>query len=791
MLRRDQRDRANHPLHRCILLKYAVAVLPAAVVCIYNARMQQRRIAASLFIALAFTILLIRYLPPRVALHDIGDPLDQQVLSGFRAAEPIDGALGRRTNGPALIRLPLADGRGAARMALQLRSGAASTDRVQLRFGATPLTVAAPPTLRTLYLALPPRAARTFDLELRAVPGAPPLDVLVDRVIVWGRGGVPPALDLVALALIALVPGLGVALAARLSLDWALLPGVITIALALALPAADRPALLLFGPFFTVVVAIAAVLPLPRAYPAITLVALGGALLRGYALGWGNGYVFHAGEQDFVQAAPDVVARAARSLAALAVWLSGANSWQAAWGVALIGRVLSALLGTALIVAVYGLGRALLRPRWALLAAGFTAVAPLLVQQSHAATSTQWDALLITLLVLGCTRVVLGGGVRALALTGGATLLVALTTAQPLPWLVAPGIALVGVQHTRRLMAWATALAIGLVLLSGLRWFLAGSFAPATALASVLDQTAPWQPITVPSSVYALFNMLAWGLGPLLMQLGLVGWGVGIVQWVSPAARTARWGRAARLPERAWLPLLAALAVALLVVGRDPERQVGGLVALAALLCVPAALLLQTFALRLSYRLGQRVVRILAHTALLLALVVAVGLLNIYREPDARIAASRWLIYNTSPGQQVLHDPSVRERLPLELPQLWPTVTLPPTGAAERAQLVDLLYATNYIVLAVDRADLDLPTLRQRDPLRACYYQALFDGRLGFTLRAGYVPMPHIGAWSFDDRRTAAALRVDDHQRVYIWERFTYPTRQALDLVLNCAPALP
>lgn len=692
--------------------------------------MLQRIVAASVCVVLALVILLIRYVPPRMALHEFGDPGDEQVIGGVYAAERSVGGLVRRAREAAAIRLPLADGRGAARFSLTWQSGGAQPALVQLALGGQTLIVRAAPRPRSLHVLSPARAARLWALDLTPVPDAAADGVILDRVVVWGRGGWPALIDWAALLLLALTPGLLVALTSRLPLDWALLPSVIVLLVLLVLPAADRGPLLRVGPLLPIVVAGLTLLPIARVYAPIALVAGGGALLRAYALGWGSGYTF------------------------------GLDDGQVAWERVLLIRGVAVLLGAALIIAVYGLGRALLKPRWALLAAGFVAVAPLLVQSSHLGSMAQGAALLVVLAVWALTALTMRRWQ-------------AVRTARFLP-------------HVRA--AWWRGITMFAVLavVSG-AWALIITATPSTA--SSLEALPPRNPLLLrgyaQSYLYTLFNMLAWGLGPLLTQLGVVGWAVQAIVMVGARHRGGA------VAARAWLPLLLTSALVFVVAGADPARNLTGLIVLAPLLCVFGAALLQRFSQRLSARLGRRVVRLLATTAVLLALVVSLGLLNVYREPDARIAASRWLIRQSASNRLILHDASVRERLPLGAPHLWPIVTLPtpdqPRTLAQ-SQLVSALQNAQYIVIGIERDDLDLPGLAQRDPLAACYYRALFDGRLGFVPRARFMPMPHIGAWQFDDRATDLALRQPDHPRIIVWERYSQPTERALNLLLSCAP---
>jgi hypothetical protein len=778
--------------------------------------MKQRVLASVLLFCVALAVLLLRYRPPQGRIDELGDPLDSQLLTGFYLPEYLGDLAVRRTLGDATLRLPLADRRGAQTVSLRLRSGTRAPISLRLDVGAT-LVTSAPPALRTFHLLTPPHPSRQLDLALQALPAdRGPLNLLVDQVVVRSRAGWPPALDLLALAAIALIPALLLALAARLPFDWALVPGVLLIALLALLPAADRPALLRFGPLVALVIAGVALLPPARAYPAITLLTLGGAALRCYALGWGGGLIMHPDEQALVdRSATGWIEPMLHQTAQLAALISGRSAWRDPWGVVLIGRAWAALSGSLLIVAVYLLGRQLFShkggQRWALLAAAYVAATPLLVQQSHGAPQPQLDALLVVLLMLSHTYAARGLG--AIWLSVGAGLALLLAAAYPEGWplalalLLAPLLAQPTVWRLLRhrgaqpRSCWLVIASCLLALLGGAAlayWSVSAltvrSLAPAraadeasgqlTALPGVIADTSSRR-----AALLASFTVMTWGLGPLLVQLGLVGWGAGVF-----ASMRAR--------KPLWRPLLVGMGAYGALVGLGaadtPSAVLPGaptaaaslrsLTPLTPLLALTAALLLQLFARRLRDRIGRRTVRLLSGTALCLALAVVLGMLHIYRLPDTRVTASRWLIAHVRPGQIVLQDASLRQPLPLNLDHLVASVRLP-RAAADSAldDAIAALRQADYIVLAVERSDLDLARIAQSDPLTACYYSALFDGRLGFTTRASFSVTPNVAAWTIDDSRADPRLRLYDHPPVRIFQRVAAPTPDALELILRCA----
>lgn len=739
----------------------------------YNRGMKQRIIPAVIFACCAFVALLVRYGPPRAALYELGDPLDARLVAGFADPES-DGPLTiRRTIGDAALLLPLADDRGARSVVLQLRG----VDPVSLRLGAGAATVITPlaATWRSYALFVPPQTGRRLDITLAA-----PHPVLLDQVSVIGREGAPSFRDLLALLLLATIPVSVSVLTIRLPLDWSLAAtGLVTLALVL-LPSADLPTLVQFGPLAACLLALLALLPWCRTRPTLTLLLYGGALLRLYALGWGSGYVFHPDEQALVAGVnAGIVAQLSRVSAWLLARVTNDATWRSAWRTILIGRMWSAAAGTATIGAVYALGRLALRRRWALLATAYVATTPLLIQQSHVATSANVDALLILLLLLGCTWGAIQPSWRVLSSAVALAVVAALSVPGAVVMTALPAIGLLSARRVPPLPLRRTPLLIGSLAVL-VFWLVSLTVSASTAsslsLRAALDPTALWQQLDLPAYVYPLVNMLLWGMGPLLLQLGVFGWGVGLIL----AARNAA--------SRLLLPLLIGMGAYFAVVGRGPVYSLRAMTVLTPLLCLTAALLLQTFAQRLPFRTGQRTVRLLAGTALALTVAATIGLINVYRVPDARVAASRRLIADVPPGTQVLLDATADPRLPLGNAPNFTRTILPITAdvSTRLAQYAEQIVKSDYVVTGVDRTDVDLIRIARADPLAACYYRALFDGRLGFIRRAAFAAQPHIGRWTIDDRRADGALRLYDHPNVYLYERISRPTPAAVALLLQC-----
>lgn len=747
--------------------------------------MRRRIVIALGFFSLALAALVIRYVPAHYARYELGDPSEGVFASGFFAAEFDGSSVVRWSRLDPQLQIPLADRRGARQLMLAMRAEEADPQPLVVEIERVALATTTTSALRSYHMLAPPAAGRSLNVKLHvpdsAVTSQTARGVAVDRLSVIGRSGWPPLLDLAAILALALVPALLLVLTMRLAFDWSVVPSALLLSMYLLLPTGDLPGLLLVGPLAALLIAGIVLLPWARAHPVLVLLTLAGGALRVYGLSWGGGYFFHPEEQALAnRIATEPLQRLSLWTANWAAQLSDNPVWAEPWSLVLLGRVWSALLGTALIVVVYLLGRRLLRPRWALLATAYVAFVPVLIQQSHVATSVALNVLLVALLMLSSVEVALTGRLRhsiGCGLLSGAVLVFC---PQSSVLLSAPVIAHL-MMRPRRTPAWMTAAASALLCLVALHWSfgtIETPLAASTALAQndATATTAIQEPAVIDLAIHALFNILLWSLGPLLMQVSIVGWCFGVIQ----SLQDRRY--------RLWLPLLWSIG-AYFVVAVLSQEQAHGLTLLVPLLCLTAAFLLQSFAVRLDHPLGRRTVRLLAGTGLCLVLMTSIGLLNVYRSPDPRIAASRWLLANVAAEKQIVRDTSVPEPLPLGADHIYTSAALPVASIdveQRRDQYAAALLQADYVVLAVDRDDVALDQQMQRDPVAACYYQALFDGRLGFVSRASFDAQPRIASWTMDDSWVDPALRAYDHPRVRVFERLASPTPQALDLVLNC-----
>ncbi len=728
----------------------------SARVKLYNRLMSQRCVVAAVLVCIALGILLLRYIPARAWQHDLGDPLDHAILAGASGLQGDDAALSRRLDAAATLRVPL-DRRGALTLDVRLRAGDESL-LARLELDSQPLIAQLESSYRTYHLLGSGPTSRESRLTLTTLDDE---SLLADQIAATGRGGFPAWLDLAALLAVAAIPALLLALTLRLPLDWSIVASAGSVGLLLVLPRADLLPLIAFGPLLALLIGGLALLPATRAHPTLVLIALSGLVLRCYGLGWGAGYAFHPDERALLDGtAQGALPALTRYLGRASAYLSGNPIWRDGWALVLLGRVLSALSGVIGIVLTYELGRLLLRPRWALLAAAFVAVAPVLAQQSHLATATHLELVVLLATLIGSVTA-LGERPRAwwIGLGGalGATLLL------PFGWtlLVAPLIVALQ-RRPRPTLAYGMVALLLVSLLASISALLPRPEATAASIAPAASNALSASTVATTPYIYPLFGIVFWGVGPLLMQLGVVGWGAGLALALTEQR------------HRRWLPVLITLAAYFLVAGRGPAYNLGSLTALVPGLCLTAALLLQTFALRLPFRLGQRTVRLLAGTALLLALITTLGHLNLYRASDSRVAAARWLAAHAREGA-VLFVGEHADASPFRA--IRPELVVRATWPEEVNRIAAEVAAAEHLVIS-EEAMRTWP---------ACARTALQTGRFGFAQRADFEPLPRLGGWRIDDSAADAALRVVDHPRVRIYSRIADPSPAAVEAMIDCA----
>jgi hypothetical protein len=274
-------------------------------------------------------------------------------------------------------------------------------------------------------------------------------------------------------------------------------------------------------------------------------------------------------------------------------------------------------------------------------------------------------------------------------------------------------------------------------------------------------------------------NILWWGLGPAFEVWALAG-----VAWLL-------WRR-----DRLALMAAAFPIVYYLVAGRTafPFARYG--VPLVPALAVVAG----AFSADLLRRPAWRRFAAPATTVVVVTTVLyAAAYMNVFIEPDSRLAASEYLRRRVPEGSRILIEPS--HNIPpmgsyLTAPNfhvdyvLWGKESerhdyyrlyaldtyrylfdLPPAPEEKRAYIERRLALVDYIVMDDTYVQFYEHLPAEEVGVVKQYYDDLFSGRLGFELRRSFKVYPQLGGIEINDDAAELTFRLFDHPRVYVFGR--------------------
>lgn len=286
--------------------------------------------------------------------------------------------------------------------------------------------------------------------------------------------------------------------------------------------------------------------------------------------------------------------------------------------------------------------------------------------------------------------------------------------------------------------------------------------------------------------VFILDNLIRWGMGPALGIASLIGLGWMLVSLV----QRRRW------PSWWILGLLGWIGLHIVLYG-------GGLIQVQRYL-LPAypfmIMLAAWFLVRLINKARTSSLRVRwLHPGYVLPVIVVISTLfyalafvnSIYLKPHTRIEASQWMYDNLPPGSVITGehwDDSLPLRIPGEDAGSFVGIQLELYHADDEtklATLVNQLDRADYVITSSNRVYGSTERIPERYPMTIAYYDALFDGSLGFELIETFEHPPELFGITFDDEWAEESLTVYDHPKVMIFKKTDAWSPNATFLMLD------
>ncbi|GIK75560.1 MAG: hypothetical protein BroJett021_45480 [Chloroflexota bacterium] len=155
---------------------------------------------------------------------------------------------------------------------------------------------------------------------------------------------------------------------------------------------------------------------------------------------------------------------------------------------------------------------------------------------------------------------------------------------------------------------------------------------------------------------------------------------------------------------------------------------------------------------------------------------------GVYNREHTWITASRWIYENAPPGSVLLWE-LWDDPLPKSIPG-EPGMDMGSTGlinidwspyeedTADKYQILkQKLREADFVVYSSKRIYDSVDELPERYPMTNLYYQAMWDGRLGFELAQEVTSPPQLFGFVFDDRHADESFSLYDHPQVSIFRK--------------------
>lgn len=294
-----------------------------------------------------------------------------------------------------------------------------------------------------------------------------------------------------------------------------------------------------------------------------------------------------------------------------------------------------------------------------------------------------------------------------------------------------------------------------------------------------------WKPIWIAQfadinpTTYWVTNLLWWGLGPALEVAGLAA-----VAWLLTRRRRVA-AIAAAFPIAYWL-----------LAGRSIAPMFRYSMPLAPGLAVAAALL---FAAGLAHARWRRVTAVVATLTMATTALWAIAYMNVYRSPDSRLTASAWLMKNVPAGSRILVEPSHnipptggyltnvnffgdyvlwgpnntrKDHFELFTLDTYRTLYNRGPSDADRQRYIDARLALADWIVTDDTFLQFYQHLPEADhAVVKRFYRDLFAERLGFRLVKSFKVYPSLFGKTINDDGAELTFRLFDHPRVFVFMR--------------------
>ena len=468
-------------------------------------------------------------------------------------------------------------------------------------------------------------------------------------------------------------------------------------------------------------------------------------------------------------------------------------------GYAYVGRFLVALADTVTVYLVFLLGRRLYGTQAGLLAAAFSAFTVLQIQLAHFFAVDPISTTFTLLALHGAILMYDRGGDRAAVLTGLGVGLAVASKFSALPIVAAPLVAAVlsvrratpdqrTAVRRRALRGLVIAGAVSLaafaftspfVFLDFKNFWKAVVKEQGDMVTGVADFPFTRQYRGTPAYLYFIEQQIRWGMGWPLGLLAFAG-----LAWVLIRALLRR------ASPGEWI-LLSWVILYFGPTGLFLAKFMRYMVPVVPLLVVFGAGLVLNSKSAHASRFTLHVSRlkpVVAGMALLGAILWSLAFVNgVYGTEHTWVTASRWVYEHVPAGSCI-----AQEHWEEGFPRTWDEPGMSPAAHRYRQPLLpmyeedtrqkfetirDTLRDCDYLVLASNRLWRTIPRLSKRYPMSTRYYQALFDGDLGFEMVYTLTTPPRLGPLVIDDQAADESFTVYDHPRPIIFKK----TRQLSD----------